>query len=373
MKRYLFFLAVIYLANSPVSAQIVPDNTLGLESSIVTNSNVVETISGGATRGTNLFHSFEQFSVKQGTAFFNNNLGIENIITRVTGGQISNINGLIQTNGTANLFLINPNGIVFGQNAQLNIGGSFLATTANTIKFTDGTLFGTTPQNYPPLLTITAPIGLNFTNNPGAIKVEGQGHTLINPIFAPILGQNNSSGLQVQPRKTLALVGGNISLDGGILQGGRIELGSVRSGVVALGSNWGLDYSGVQNFQDIYLSRQALVNASGVPGGTIQLQGRDIKINDGSTVFIQNLGQPSGGIKVNASDMLQVSGTTLDGRIASTLLTEALGNSAGGDITVSAKRIIVESGGQILPRTFSTGRGGHSTINASESIQVIGS
>ncbi|MBD2498203.1 filamentous hemagglutinin N-terminal domain-containing protein [Nostoc sp. FACHB-280] len=374
MKKVLVFYILSCLTSSPVLAQIIPDSTLGIENSIVRQNDKINTISGGATRGTNLFHSFQEFSVKnKSTVFFNNSLNIENIITRVTGGKVSNINGLIAANGNANLFLINTNGIIFGQNARLNIGGSFLATTANALKFNDGTFFTTTALQNTPLLTISAPIGLSFENNSGAIKVQGNGHTLINPIFTPILGLNNLSGLQLRPGKNLALVGNKVVLDGGILKAGRIEIGSVGSGLVTLASDWDLNYQGIQNFQDIELSRQALVDASGSLTGSIQVQGQTIDISDGSAIFIQNQGgQSSGGINVNASDLLKVSGTAPDGRIASTLLTETLNNGSGGDINVAAKRIIVQDGGQILPRAFGSGRGGNSIINASESMQVIG-
>lgn len=155
-------------------AQVIPDATLGAESSLVNSSGSIYQIDGGAIRGGNLFHSFSNFSLPTGSTAYFNNSGIENIISRVTGTAISHIDGLIKANGTANLFLINPNGIVFGENAKLEIGGSFTATTAKAIKFADGNFFSATDTGSVPLLTMSVPVGVQWgTGQPKSIINAG--------------------------------------------------------------------------------------------------------------------------------------------------------------------------------------------------------
>ncbi|WP_367120473.1 filamentous hemagglutinin N-terminal domain-containing protein [Microcoleus sp. PH2017_30_WIL_O_A] len=137
MPRLHYSLLFAFLLLFPASAiaQIIPDSTLGAESSRLVpdtiNNLPSDRISGGATRGSNLFHSFRSFN------------GIANIFTRVTGGQPSNILGTLGVLGNANLFLINPKGIVFGPNARLDLRGSFVASTADSIVFNNGFEFST--------------------------------------------------------------------------------------------------------------------------------------------------------------------------------------------------------------------------------------
>jgi filamentous hemagglutinin family protein len=229
-----FKIIIVLLALSfqnHVQAQIIADDTLPVHSRITFNNNRFK-IDGGTTESNNLFHSFAEFSVPTNhKAFFNNAGSIDNIISRVTGSNISNIDGLIKTNGSANLFLLNPNGIIFGAKASLDVGGSFLASTANSLRFADGSEFITTNPSASSLLSITTPIGLQFRQNSGSIKVRGQGHNLelVEPlIFFSLKRGNSSTGLQVKSGNTLALVGGNIDIEGGTLtaEDGRIELGS---------------------------------------------------------------------------------------------------------------------------------------------------
>ena len=361
-------------------AQIVPDSTLPTNS-IVTVEDTIQQITGGTQAGGNLFHSFGEFNVRTGeTAFFDNVLTVENIITRVTGGQISNIDGLIRANGTADLFLINPSGILFGANASLDIGGSFVGSTADSVQFDDGSFFSATNPNASPLLTVSVPIGLQFTSPPsstGEIRVEGLGHDIDQPQVSPH-NRGDVRGLQVPTGNTLALVGGNITLEGGVLtaEAGRIELGSVASGEVSLAPTevgWTLGYEGVPSFKDITLRSQSAIDASGEPGGSIHVRGRNLELLDGSIVLIQNQGDRSAGaIAINLSDTLVAVGLDPDGTPPSSLINETVSDGDSGALTISARHIVFRNGGQAGTRTFAAGRSGPISVRASESVRIAG-
>jgi filamentous hemagglutinin family protein len=106
--------------------------------------------------------------------YFANPLGIENILSRVTGNNLSNVLGTLGVDGGANLFLLNPNGIIFGANASLDITGSFVASTANRFVFGNSSEFSATNPQAPSLLTINLPPGLQYgANHPGVIANTG--------------------------------------------------------------------------------------------------------------------------------------------------------------------------------------------------------
>ncbi|MBW4611622.1 MAG: filamentous hemagglutinin N-terminal domain-containing protein [Hassallia sp. WJT32-NPBG1] len=350
-------------------AQITPDGTLPNNSDVTLQGNTFN-ITGGTQAGSNLFHSFGQFSVPTGgTAFFNNAVDIQNIISRVTGGSISNIDGLIRANGTANLFLINPSGIVFGQNASLNVGGSFVASTASSLKFADGFEFSATAPETTPLLTISVPIGLQYGVNPGSILNQSQARNSNNDVTV---------GLQVQPNRTLALVGGDVSLDGGNLQApaARVELGGLAgTGTVGLNNVDGmlsLSFPNGVELRDVSLSNNSAVNVRASDGGSININARNLDITESDLLagIGQNLGTPTttaGDITLNASEAIRINQQS---RIVNNVHGGAAGNS--GNINITAQSLWMTDNAVLNTTTSGLGAAGNVIINTKDFVKFDG-
>lgn len=391
MKRYSYLcgsassLVIYCLVNFSTSswqnravAQIVPDTTL-VNPSVVTRQNSTDVITGGTQAGSNLFHSFVQFSVPTGnSAYFSNPPDIQNIFTRITGGSLSNIDGIIRANGSANFFLINPNGIIFGPNARLEIGGSFLATTANSLNFADSTFFSAinASQNSP-LLTVSVPIGLQFGSNPGRILVQGNGQGLRSTTALV----DTDAALRVAQDQTLALVGGEVAFEGATLKtpGGRIELGSVGlNSFVSLkpiDKGIALGYESVSTFGDIRLSQQTAVDASGAGGGDIQVRGRQLMLTDGSQIEASTLGGEAGGnLSVTTSELVKATGTSANGYFPSGLQAQVYqgATGAGGKIAVETQQLTLQEGAQIITATSGQGAAGTIAVKAAKSVELIG-
>jgi filamentous hemagglutinin family protein len=325
--------------------QLQPDTTLGAESTIVNSGIIINDIPsdfiiGGAVRGANLFHSFEEFNIGEGHGiYFNNPNGIDRIICRVTGSGLSKISGTLGVfGGSADLFLLNPNGIIFGSNASLDLRGSFLASTASSYVFSDAEYSAVKPFSASPL-SINVPIGLQFRNMPGAIINESQVVDSSSQLLV---------GLQVQPGKTLALVGGDITMEGGILTapGGRVELGSISgSGQVKLEeNNWALGYKSISNqdFGNITLKSGSIIVSRDEDGGDIFLRGKNVTIADGSRVGTLVTGsKPGGTLNITASDSFVLTG------LYSGLVNTSFGTGDSGNIVINAKQVFLSDGAYI--------------------------
>jgi filamentous hemagglutinin family protein len=320
--------AYVFSANCTL-AQITPDRSL-TNNSIVTPNGSVFNINGGTQAGRNLFHSFQQFSVFQGeTASFNNGLDIQNIISRVTGGSASTIDGLIKVNGTANLFFINPSGIVFGKNASLDIRGSFVASTASAIKFADGSEFNANASQTSPLLTISVPLGLQLGKTAGGITVQ-------------------ESSLKVNPGKTLALVGGDVGLNGGSLQSpnGRVELAAIGpGGTVGLNftnDNLSLSVPDTTQRGDVSLTNKSLIDVTDRGQGSVAITGRNIdilgqsKISAGIKQGMVASGSQPGDIDLNATGSVTINQTS---RVSNQVEPFTTGNA--GNINIKAGEILI--------------------------------
>ena len=401
--RTVFIAQGIILAGLGLSdmslAQVIPDPSLPTNSLVdFPNCNTLCTITGGTVQGANLFHSFTEFSLPTGgMAAFNEADTIETIIGRVTGNQASNIDGTLITN-QASLFLLNPNGFIFGPNAALDIGGSFIATTAESLQFQDGTDFQV--NDSVPLLSISTPVGLQLGNHAGEIHVG----TTITPGLGNQLYQNpngsinrtnqaNGGGLSVSNGQTLGLFANGLSMVGGNLAApeGRIELGSVDGpGTIALTqtiAGWHVDYREINDFSDITLTQAAAVDVSGNSSGSLQVIGRQISLSEGSALLAETLGDGTAGLLNVQAESIILQGTSslappsappIPGLPANfSLGTGIFANVAlaqsgeGSHITLTSQNLTVTDGAQVTAATFGSGSSGHLTVNAQD-IRLVG-
>ncbi|MBW4629987.1 MAG: filamentous hemagglutinin N-terminal domain-containing protein [Brasilonema octagenarum HA4186-MV1] len=350
-------------------AQITPDNSLGGENSVVAPNVDIkgipsDRIDGGATRGANLFHSFQEFNVNAGRgAYFSNPAGIANILTRVTGGNVSNIQGVLGVLGNANLFFINPNGILFGPNARLDVGGSFLGSTANSLIFKNNFEFSATNPQAPPLLTINVPIGLGFRNNPGTITNQSNQPTIVDNSGNPI-------GLTVPEGNSLALVGGDINSDDGriTLRGGRVELGGLAgAGTVGLdvsGNTFKLNFPNDSLLSNITLANDARVAVRGNGGGDIVVNANNFTATYGGRLTAGTEGVGNAGditVNVNNFNISGVGQSGLGAGVGNQTVDGASGNA--GNIFINSKSFNASSGAVVRNQVLAGSQGDGGNIN----------
>jgi filamentous hemagglutinin family protein len=275
---------------SPAQAQITPDATLGTEASIVDRNVQIrgalgDRIRGGALRGANHFHSLSDFNVAgDQRVYFSNETSVENIITRVTGGNRSDIFGKLGVDGNANLFLINPNGIVFGQNAQLDIAGSFWAGTSDRVIFSNGESFGTTNPGVPALIEVNIPIGLQMGKNaPNIVRNDANLAT----------GKDlRLTGSEVISNGALSAPQGQVSVEA-VAGDTKVQQLQARSASLTAKQNLILENSKLTTTEDLALNAEDTVRVRDSVAKPIEVKaGKDLRIQGNQKIDILVLNHP---------------------------------------------------------------------------------
>lgn len=394
----------------PLSAEAQLELTPDTAGDRTTNTTVnpfnplIDTIEGGARPegGINLFHSFEEFNVgeNRGVYFIAPN-GVENIFSRITGTDPSDILGTLGVISPAfnfddaNLFLINPNGILFGPNASLDVIGSFVATTADAVEFGENVTFSASDPGSSTLLSVNpSALFFNAANAQGIVNQSIATRTITN---------NVTFGLLAGPGRSLLLVGGDISLEGGFIGmlDGRIELGAIagrgRVGLTFDANQFRLAIPETIARADIRLSQGAIISVLGTTNSTVgalRLFGDDISLlgqsnistNTGSgsgaeifanarTLTLRGGSQfraatgaagNSGDIRLDISEFISLSGQSPDRQTPTAIGSESEQTATGdtGDVTISTNRLRLQAGAYITSSTFGSGRGGTVTVTA---------
>jgi filamentous hemagglutinin family protein len=351
MKKY--FILIILILNSKLYAEIITDGTIGQRSHLIGPDFVINE-QLGLQVGNNLFHSFQTFNIKTGqTATFSSSSSVTNILARITGNESSWIDGKISSD--ANLYLLNPNGIVFGENASLSINGSFHASTADYLRLGNtGKFSASQPQES--LLTVAAPEAFGFLTAPSSITIEG-------------------SAMMVPPKQTISIIGGDLFIKDSFLfaESGRINLASVASSGEIILKPSDLIVDSFEKFGQIHLSESrpipneerfiANLDVSDIfsqETGAGQIFIRAGKfISNNAWIFADSYGNEDGlGIDILIEDNLNL---TNDSRIT----TDNGGIGQGGNIKIQVKDLTLNSFSAISSNTYGAGEGGKIIINAS--------
>lgn len=374
--------------------------------------------SDGQRAGQNLFHSFTRMDLNSNeTAVYQGGAGIRNLVTTITGGR-SSIDGKIRSEiPGANLFLINPAGVVFGENATVDLSGALAVSSAHQLIFSNGDVMATSGAP-PAILSVADPVGFGFLDAPAAISIEG-------------------SRIQLTRNQSLSLVGGNLDLTGGRSDGesafvsvpsGRINLVSLASaGRVELIPN-GVQVTGAPRFGDVTIADDIFVTSSGLgidhigdisnfilPGlgsGPIFVKADDLLIRDGEIRSLTVTDHAAGDIEIDLTGRLTIEGASgqqqagivtdtgfLDdpapGRVVTTTLifnfpgvvqeiqidlcggllacgVRYMGTGAAGNVRIHARDVQLLNGGKITARSQFVGNAGTIDIDFQDSMRISG-
>ncbi|NEQ50064.1 MAG: filamentous hemagglutinin N-terminal domain-containing protein [Leptolyngbya sp. SIO3F4] len=344
----------------PLAAGALPvaDTTVGTQ--ITPFDPDTSIIEGGTAVEQNLFHSFESFNIEPGKrVFFFGPDGINHIFSRVTGGETSQIDGVLGTFGSdADLFLINPDGVVFGPEASLAVQGSFIATTADGVQLGESGQFSATMPTTDNLLAV----------DPSAF-------------FFPSVGQPENikidqSTLLVPAGEALVLLGGNITIDNGSLvsDGGRLEMGAIATADVVTFSpiDYALSIPETAQRRDIRLTNDTSVsffNVASDQATSIRIYANNLDISNDTfftTAINTNLDlsdRQTGAIQINATGNVTLSDDVIIGSVI-------FGNGQTGDLEITAENLAI-SNSLISSVIGGEGKSGDVVINVNDQLTIV--
>ncbi|MBD0334548.1 MAG: filamentous hemagglutinin N-terminal domain-containing protein, partial [Cyanobacteria bacterium Co-bin13] len=373
----LLYICLLSLGAPAALAQSITPASDGTGTAVNVNGGQYD-ITGGtpSSDGINLFHSFERFGLTQAEiANFIADPAIQNILGRITGGSASVIDGLLQVSGSgANLYLINPAGILFGPNSVLNLDGSFTATTATGIGFGAGWLQAVGSSDYAALVG----------NPTGCAFAEGGGGAIA-----------NVGNLAVSPGETLTLVGGAVINTGTLTApGGQITIQAVPGEnlvrISQSGSLLSLELAtlpeaaqnpAAQPLTAMDLPALLTGGSSGIavnldntltlPGSTVQVPGeRGDAVVSGSL----NVSGETGGALQVLGDRVAVVGADINASGTSSGGTVLIGGDYQGQGSVpTASRTYVDAGSSVSVDAQTAGDGGEAIVWADKAAQFYGS
>lgn len=374
-------IAVCSSVTLPLSAAVVLDGSVGQAGALQGPAyQITDTL--GQQSGSNLFHSFSQFSLDESeSATFSGPESINNIISRVTGGELSSINGQLNSSiPNANLYFFNPAGIQVGTSASVNISGSLYLSTANYLKFSDNTQFSTQELNNSQL-SIAQPSAFGFLSPPQAMTFSP-----FENIFAANQKVHLSGGDLTLDDTYIAAPGGVIDLRSGASDGevqlqefsdtftqhGSIQISNQNTWLTVLADKAGSLYMKA-NHIDLQGANFDLETYDG-DGGQLWIQTHDLNM-DGADFFTMTAGKGK-----SADTLIEATGTIrlqneADIKSGSCSGSNCVAPALSGDsgmITINAENLVLESGAEISSTTFGAGNAGDIKLNINNNFNAGG-
>jgi filamentous hemagglutinin family protein len=350
MKLRLFCILLIISLPSP--AQITTDGTLGPALSLPGPDYQIGP-NLGQQHGRNLFQSFQDFSLNRAeSATFSGPNSVNNVISRVTGGKPSNLDGTIRsTIPNADMYFLNPYGIMFGPNARLDVQGSFHASTADYLRLGENGRFDA--RNPSDSLLTLAPIeSFGFlTHTPSSLSMT-------------------DTQLSLLPTTIFSLIGGDLNLENTQLAipSGRFNLTSVAEMGEISASTFATD---TEKQGTIKIVENSIIDVSGLAAGAIAINGGDLLLKN-SFLRANAYGDFDGlGIDLNLTESVDILQTyVLDNEIFA-VTNQNFGGASVTGINIQTPILSLYRGG-ISTTSFSTGQGGHINIETNQMLLDLG-